>query len=220
MEWICQSDEEEMTRDVWALLTHSGYPAVLKDFGILSHLSRITRRTWKCPQRKRKTHLLWDEFSRRYSVLSPGEAALSHGAHFPPGLALGTAACWWFRLVFLLQMSELSCFQFPAVKSIFHYGVTPSADLENNGVLLGLRCGFPQICQELETAKSGNCFAFPWTVSMLPAYPVCTALFSCCIHLVVTTYRFSFHSEFHLKLDVKFLRHIQCISFLRAFLLN
>lgn len=181
MEGVCQSNEEVMTQDVWVLLTHSGYSAVLKDFRIFSHLSRITPRTWKCPQRKQKTHLLWDclpLFSRRRSVPPPGEAAPSHGAHFPPRLVPGTTACWWFRLVFLLPVSELSCFQFPAVKSIFHYGVTPSADLENNGVLLGPRCGFPQICQELETAKSGNCFAFPWTVSMLPTYPVFTALFS------------------------------------------
>jgi len=91
---------------------------------------------------------------------------------------------------------------------IFHYRVTQSAEPESILFLLGLKCGFPQIFQELATAKGGHCFVLPWKPSMLPARLVCTAVFLWCIQLAVTTYHLSFLSQFHLKMDVNFLRHI------------
>lgn len=40
--------------------------------------------------------------------------------------------------------------------NIFHYRVTQSAEPESILVLLGLKCGFPQIFQESESTKSGH----------------------------------------------------------------
>lgn len=100
--------------------------------------------------------------------------------------------------------------------SIFDYRATRSADQESILVLQGLKCAFPQIFQELATAKSGSGFAF--SLKALSTHLVCTAVFLWCIQFVVTTYHLSFPILCHLKLDVKFLRHVYGINFLGAYL--
>lgn len=96
--------------------------------------------------------------------------------------------------------------------NIFQYRVTWSAELESILVLLGLKCEQPQIFQELETSKSGSGFAFPWNTSMVQRSWY--ALHCSSGEVTVSTCL----SQFHLKLDVQFLRHVWCINLLRAFL--
>lgn len=69
----------------------SGYSA-FKAFWLPSCMSKITPGTWKCPQRRKKTHLLqswlpW--FSKHYSLWSLGKnSTLSWGPCFLSGFAL------------------------------------------------------------------------------------------------------------------------------------
>lgn len=100
----------------------SGYSA-FKAFWLAGCMSKITPGTWKCPQRRKKTHLLqswlpW--FSKHYSLWSLGKK--QHPLMGPMvSLRVCTGACWWFRLMFFqagLKKDELGLKQPSSFRAI------------------------------------------------------------------------------------------------------